>query len=210
MSMFNRVLLATLVVAVWGASTITGSVLQSRQNLSESTQAAHTSADESALSQGGPPLPPPIVPGPPGAPGGNPLIITPPVPPPPPPPPPPAKVKGVPCLSNVSACVRLSTRQAWLLDNGRVLVGPVPITSGKSGERTPTGTHRVLWKDKDHLSREFDDAPMPYSVFFAAGGIAFHTGSLRAQSSGCIHLSDATAKRFFGNLAVGDVVQVLR
>jgi hypothetical protein len=210
MSMFNRVLLATLVVAVWGASTITGSVLQSRQNLSESTQAAHTSADESALSQGGPPLPPPIVPGPPGAPGGNPLIITPPVPPPPPPPPPPAKVKGVPCLSNVSACVRLSTRQAWLLDNGRVLVGPVPITSGKSGERTPTGTHRVLWKDKDHLSREFDDAPMPYSVFFAAGGIAFHTGSLRAQSSGCIHLSDGTAKRFFSNLAVGDVVQVLK
>ncbi|MDT7666305.1 MAG: hypothetical protein QOD04_5861, partial [Pseudonocardiales bacterium] len=58
--------------------------------------------------------------------------------------------------------------------------------------------------------REFDDAPMPWSVFFAAGGIAFHTGSLRAQSSGCIHLSDATAKRFFGNLTVGDVVQVLR
>jgi len=90
------------------------------------------------------------------------------------------------------------------------LVGPVPITSGKSGERTPTGTHRVLWKDKDHLSREFDDAPMPYSVFFAAGGIAFHTGSLRAQSSGCIHLADSTAKRFFANLAVGDVVQVLK
>jgi lipoprotein-anchoring transpeptidase ErfK/SrfK len=51
---------------------------------------------------------------------------------------------------------------------------------------------------------------MPWSVFFAAGGIAFHTGSLRAQSSGCIHLSDSTAKRFFGNLTVGDVVQVLR
>jgi hypothetical protein len=214
MSMFNRVLLATLVVAVWGTSTVTGSVLQSRQNLAESAQAARTTAEESALSQGGPPLPPPILPGPPGppphTPGANPLIITPPAPPPPPPPPPPLKVKGVPCLSNVSACVRLSTRQAWLLDNGKVLVGPVPITSGKSGERTPTGTHRVLWKDKDHLSREFDDAPMPYSVFFAAGGIAFHTGSLRAQSSGCIHLADSTAKRFFANLAVGDVVQVLK
>ena len=209
--MFNRVLLATLVVAVWGTSTVTGSVLQSRQNLATSTQAARGTADESALSQGGPPLPPPILPGPPGppprTPGANPLIITPPAPLPPPPP---LKVKGVPCMGNVSACVRLSTRQAWLLDNGKVLVGPVPITSGKSGERTPTGTHRVLWKDKDHLSREFDDAPMPYSVFFAAGGIAFHTGSLRAQSSGCIHLADSTAKRFFANLAVGDVVQVLK
>ncbi|HWN33289.1 MAG TPA: L,D-transpeptidase [Pseudonocardia sp.] len=217
--MFNRVLLATLIVAVWGTSTVTGSVLQSRQNLVESTQAARTTADESALSQGGTPLPPPILPGPilpgppgppPRTPGANPLLVAPQAPLPPPPPPPPATVKGVPCLSNVSACVRLSTRQAWLLDNGRVLAGPVPITSGKAGERTPTGTHRVLWKDKDHLSREFDDAPMPYSVFFAAGGIAFHSGSLRAQSSGCIHLSDATAKRFFSNLAVGDVVQVLK
>jgi L,D-transpeptidase catalytic domain len=210
--MFNRVLLATLVVAVWGASTVTGSVLQSRQNLAGSAQAARSTADESSLSQDGPHLPPPIAPGPSDAPipapGSGPLLI--PLPPPPPPPPPPVLVRGTPCLSNVAACVRLSTRQAWLIDEGRVILGPVPITSGKSGERTPTGRHRVLWKDKDHLSREFDDAPMPWSVFFAAGGIAFHTGSLRAQSSGCIHLSDATAKRFFSNLTVGDVVQVLR
>jgi hypothetical protein len=211
--MHNRVLLATLVVAVWGTSTVTGSVLQSRQNLAESAQAARITAHESALSQDGPHLPGPIVPGPSTAPipapGSGPLLIPLP-PPPPPPPPPPVLVRGTPCLSNVAACVRLSTRQAWLIDKGRVTLGPVPITSGKSGERTPTGRHRVLWKDKDHLSREFDDAPMPWSVFFAAGGIAFHTGSLRAQSSGCIHLSDATAKRFFGNLTVGDVVQVLR
>jgi hypothetical protein len=213
--MHNRVLLATLIVAVWGTSTVTGSVLQSRQNLAESARAARITAHESALSQDGPHLPGPIVPGPPTAPvpapGSGPLLIPlPPPPPAPPPPPPPVLVRGTPCLSNVAACVRLSTRQAWLIDKGRVTLGPVPITSGKSGERTPTGRHRVLWKDKDHLSREFDDAPMPWSVFFAAGGIAFHTGSLRAQSSGCIHLSDATAKRFFGNLAVGDVVQVLR
>jgi|SRR5882757_477263 len=208
MSMINRLVLAALVVAVSAGSTVTGSVLQSRQNLA----AAQRTAAESVLSQGAP-LPPPVEPAPPPGhsaapgPGGNPLIL---VPPPPPPPPKPKAVKGVPCLGNVSACVRLSTRQAWLVDNGRVVLGPVSITSGKKGERTPTGTHRVLWKDKDHLSREFDDAPMPYSVFFADGGIAFHTGSLRAESSGCIHLSDGVARRFFANLAVGDVVQVLR
>ena len=207
--MINRLVLAALVVAVWAASTVTGSVLQSRQNLAA---AQRTSAD-SVLGQGGPMLPPPVVPAPPPGhssapgPGGNPLIL---VPPPPPPPPKPKAVKGVPCMSNVSACVRLSTRQAWLVNNGRVVLGPVSITSGKKGERTPTGTHQVLWKDKDHLSREFDDAPMPYSVFFADGGIAFHTGSLRAESSGCIHLADSAAKRFFANLGVGDVVQVLK
>jgi lipoprotein-anchoring transpeptidase ErfK/SrfK len=119
-------------------------------------------------------------------------------------------VQGVPCLSNVSACVRLSTKQAWLLHDGKVVFGPVKITSGKKGQATPKGMHRVLWKDKNHLSSEFDDAPMPWSVFFAEGGIAFHTGSLRAQSAGCIHLADSVAKRFFGALSVGDLVQVIR
>jgi lipoprotein-anchoring transpeptidase ErfK/SrfK len=70
--------------------------------------------------------------------------------------------------------------------------------------------HSVLWKDADHKSAEFDDAPMPWSVFFADGGIAFHTGSLRAQSSGCIHLSDSAARKFFSTLGVGDAVQVLK
>jgi lipoprotein-anchoring transpeptidase ErfK/SrfK len=112
-------------------------------------------------------------------------------------------------MDNVKACVKLSTRQAWLISNGKVVLGPVSITSGKKGERTPTGMHRVLWKDKDHESEEFDDAPMPFSVFFADGGIAFHTGSLRAQSSGCIHLSNSVAKRFFSFLKVGDGVRVV-
>ena len=50
---------------------------------------------------------------------------------------------------------------------------------------------------------------MPYSVFFN-GGIAFHQGSLKVQSHGCIHLSTAAAQRFFGSLNRGDVVQVVR
>ena len=37
------------------------------------------------------------------------------------------------------------------------------------------------------------DAPMPYSVFFN-GGIAFHQGSVRVTSHGCVHLT-ATAAR---------------
>jgi lipoprotein-anchoring transpeptidase ErfK/SrfK len=51
---------------------------------------------------------------------------------------------------------------------------------------------------------------MPWSVFFADGGIAFHTGSLRAESNGCVHLANSNAKRFFAFLRVGDRVQVLR
>lgn len=123
----------------------------------------------------------------------------------PPPPPPP---KGVPCGAGAAACVDLSANQAWLLAGGRVAVGPVPITTGRPGHETPPGLFHVQYKDIDHLSREFDDAPMPYSVFFNSG-IAFHEGSLSALSHGCVHLSNSAAQAFFDGLAVGDVVQVV-
>jgi hypothetical protein len=113
-----------------------------------------------------------------------------------------------PCRPGVSACVRLSTRQAWLLDGGRLVMGPVPISSGRPGFRTPSGTFRVSYKDQNHLSTLFDDAPMPYSVFFN-GGIAFHQGSVQVPSHGCIHLPAAAARAFFGNLTPGDLVQVI-
>ncbi|WP_245561560.1 L,D-transpeptidase [Actinomycetospora chiangmaiensis] len=116
---------------------------------------------------------------------------------------------GMPCsITGDGACVSLSAKRAWLVQDGQV-VRSAPITSGRPGERTPTGTFHVTWKDANHLSSEFNDAPMPWSVFFN-GGIAFHTGSLSRQSAGCIHLSDAVARQFFRTLAVGDTVVVVR
>ena len=121
----------------------------------------------------------------------------------------PAKPAGVPCAATVRACIDLAHNKAWLLRGGVVEYGPVPITSGKPGYRTPVGRFRVLSKERLHLSRAFDNAPMPYSVFFIPG-IAFHQGSLAVTSHGCIHLSKAAAIRFFGSLARGDVVQAVR
>jgi len=121
----------------------------------------------------------------------------------------PAKPAGVPCAATVRACIDLAHNKAWLLRGGVVEYGPVPITSGRPGYRTPVGTFRVLSKERVHLSRAFDNAPMPYSVFFIPG-IAFHQGSLSVTSHGCIHLSKAAAIRFYGSLARGDVVQAVR
>jgi hypothetical protein len=123
----------------------------------------------------------------------------------PPPPPPPA---GVPCGAGVDACIDLSANQTWLLNDGAVTYGPVPITHGRAGWETPPGTFTVGWKDIDHKSSVFNNAPMPYSVFFN-GGIAFHEGSLTQKSHGCIHLSPAAAETFYNGLAVGDTVQVV-
>jgi hypothetical protein len=115
---------------------------------------------------------------------------------------------GVPCRAGVRACVRLSTNQAWLMRDGRVVTGPVRVSHGRAGFRTPPGTFRVSFRNQDHFSSVYDQ-PMPYSVFFN-GGIAFHQGSVRVTSHGCVHLSAATARTFFQELRPGDVVQVVR
>jgi pyruvate/2-oxoglutarate dehydrogenase complex dihydrolipoamide acyltransferase (E2) component len=126
----------------------------------------------------------------------------------------PRPTADVPCAaaaaaSGTSACVDLSAHRAWLLRDGKVIYGPVSMLPGGRGHATPTGAFHVLSKEKVHLSKEFDNAPMPNSVFFYPGD-AFHTGSLRVPSHGCIHLSATSSLRFFTTLQVGDVVQVVR
>ena len=68
---------------------------------------------------------------------------------------------------------------------------------------------------KDHKSGEFrlangDPAPMPWAVFFADGGIAFHAGDPSRSSAGCIRLPPADAQAWFEFLQVGDQVQVVK
>jgi lipoprotein-anchoring transpeptidase ErfK/SrfK len=104
--------------------------------------------------------------------------------------------------------VRLSTKQAWLEDHGRATFGPVRIMYGAPGLDTPTGTFHVIWKAAELISNIYG-TPMPHSVFFAPGGIAFHEGSLTEYSHGCVHLSASDATTFFNALEPGAVVQVL-
>ena len=113
----------------------------------------------------------------------------------------------VPCSTVVRACVRLSTNQAWLLRGGKVVAGPVPVSHGRKGFATPPGSFRVSFKNQDHVSSIYDQE-MPYSVFFN-GDIAFHQGSVRVKSHGCVHLTASAARQFFAELQPGDRVQVV-
>src|SRR5262249_13825063 len=120
----------------------------------------------------------------------------------------PRAVPTPPCGPTVTACVSLSQDLAWLMKDGAVEYGPVPTTHGRPGEETPVGTFKVAWKDAVYHSSIYGD-DMPYSVFFAAGGVAFHQGPLTEQSHGCVHLSPDAAKAFFDALPVKAVVQVV-
>ena len=80
-----------------------------------------------------------------------------------------------------------------------------PVSTAREGYVTPAGSYRPYLLDKDHHSRKYDDAPMPYSVFYS-GGFAIHgTTSTRAlgrrASHGCVRLDTANARTFYALVA---------
>jgi hypothetical protein len=110
------------------------------------------------------------------------------------------------CPRAASACADLNAGLTWLQSDGKITYGPVRMKSGLP--RTPRGTFHVQWKaGADYVSTEFRE-PMPYAVFFAQGGIAFHGGSLTKKSHGCIHLDIDSARYYNDHLPVGAEVVV--
>ncbi|MEJ2864261.1 L,D-transpeptidase [Actinomycetospora flava] len=117
---------------------------------------------------------------------------------------------AMPCEDNVKACARLSTNEAWLSDGkGNILRGPVRMNHGAPGNETPVGFFSVQRKEEVHLSKEYNNARMPWSVFFDDNGRAFHGGDPARQSAGCVRMADPDAQAFFNGLNVYDRVQIV-
>ncbi|RYC32207.1 murein L,D-transpeptidase [Lichenibacterium minor] len=77
-----------------------------------------------------------------------------------------------------------------------------PVSTGVADHDTPSGSFQPMRLDRDHFSREWDDAPMPYSIFFTGMGHAIHgTGHVaalgRPASHGCVRLSRPHAAELF-------------
>jgi lipoprotein-anchoring transpeptidase ErfK/SrfK len=77
-----------------------------------------------------------------------------------------------------------------------------PASTGASGYLTPIGNYRVLRMEEHYVSKEWDDAPMPHSIFFTKRGHAIHGSSHtkllgRPVSHGCVRLNPANAARLF-------------
>lgn len=120
-----------------------------------------------------------------------------------------APVSGTPCTASARACVDLTEQTAWLIENGEIKRGPIGVMIGSEEEPTPDGKFTVEWKARDYTSRELL-VEMPYAIFFAPGGIAFHEGRQDTYSAGCVKLTNADAAAWFDFLQVGDEVQVVR
>ncbi len=77
-----------------------------------------------------------------------------------------------------------------------------PVSTGARGYDTPSGNYKPFRMEADHFSQEWDDAPMPNSIFFTPEGHAihgsFHTKSLGIRAShGCVRLAPANAAKLY-------------
>jgi len=109
--------------------------------------------------------------------------------------------------------VDLSRQRATAYKNGeKVFSGR--ISSGKAGHRTPTGSFRVLEKDKYHRSNLYPapngGAKMYYMLRLTNHGIALHLGRVPnyPASHGCIRMRSGFAQKMYKWANVGTRVYV--
>ena len=105
--------------------------------------------------------------------------------------------------------VDLGRQLATVYRNG-VRIGVSTISSGRPGFETPTGVFTILEKNKEHISRKFNDAPMPYQERLTWGGVALHAGGLPGypESHGCVHLPLAFSRILFDAMPMGGTVVI--
>jgi hypothetical protein len=76
-----------------------------------------------------------------------------------------------------------------------------PVSTGLPGHDTPSGSYTAFRMEADHYSKEWDDAPMPHSIFFTYKGHAIHgsyAGHLGSPAShGCVRLSPENAAKLY-------------
>ena len=77
-----------------------------------------------------------------------------------------------------------------------------PISTGRAGYSTPSGTYTATSMNEVWYSKEWDNAPMPHSIFFRKDGYAIH-GSYevknlgRPASHGCVRISPENAATLY-------------
>lgn len=106
-------------------------------------------------------------------------------------------------ITSVSATVLIEvdlSRQRMFVHSSRANY-TWPVSTARSGYETPAGDYEPIALERMHYSQKYDNAPMPYSIFFY-GGYAIHgsseTRSLgRPASHGCIRLAPGNAKLLY-------------
>ena len=100
----------------------------------------------------------------------------------------------------VEVTVDISDQRLSLVVDG-VQTGYYKISTGLGRHWTPTGSFPPKWLNRHHRSSIYNNAPMPYAVFFN-GNIALHgTNHIRKlgrpASKGCVRMHPSDARKIF-------------
>jgi lipoprotein-anchoring transpeptidase ErfK/SrfK len=77
-----------------------------------------------------------------------------------------------------------------------------PVSTGKAGYSTPSGTYTATSMNEVWYSKQWDNSPMPHSIFFMKDGHAIH-GSYEVKnlgkpvSHGCVRISPENATTLY-------------
>jgi lipoprotein-anchoring transpeptidase ErfK/SrfK len=138
---------------------------------------------------------------------------------------------------NAHVLVSLTKQRAYLMTGEEIAIDS-PISSGKRGHTSPSGSFTVLEKDKDHrsslygdyvdskgrvvrggISARIDSAPsgthyvgasMKWFMRLTGEGVGMHVGILPGYpaSHGCIRMPEPGAAQFYAHVKVGTPVRV--
>jgi len=116
----------------------------------------------------------------------------------------------LPASAAILVQIDKSSQRMTVSQEGRALY-TWPVSTGKRGHSTPSGQFKTFRMEKDHFSREWDDAPMPNSIFFTREGHAIHgTFDLKRlgtpASHGCVRLSPEHAAILFAMVKADGVL----
>ncbi|MFW2542972.1 L,D-transpeptidase [Primorskyibacter sp. 2E107] len=98
------------------------------------------------------------------------------------------------------AKVDVSAQTMTVLYNGEVAYR-WPVSTARKGKWTPRGTWSAKWLSKHHKSSLYNNAPMPFAIFFN-GNYAIHGTNQVSRlgspaSAGCVRLHPDHAARLF-------------
>ncbi len=107
---------------------------------------------------------------------------------------------GSASAANLVANISLSSQTMTVTQNG-IVKYRWKVSTARRGYVTPQGAWKAKWLSRDHRSRKYDNAPMPYAVFFNGGYAVHATFDLkrlgRPASHGCVRLHPDNAATFF-------------
>lgn len=142
---------------------------------------------------------------------------------------------GAGMTGSPSIVINLTTQEAHFYKGGK-LAGMSPVSTGREGYNTPSGSFRIIQKNPNHVSNlygnfvddsgkvveanissrdrapagsHFEGAPMPYFMR-VTGAVGMHQGFLPGvpDSHGCIRMPKEMAQIFFENTPLGTPVQI--